>query len=172
MKGMRHAVAASVMVAAAGAFAVGAAADGAGTHGNRLKITFEETRLAIQEPPGLNMRQVIGSGTGTFEGYGAATELVAVSQDHAVTPCGPGSSTSTILRRIIVPQGTLVVKSLGHRCPAPFGILATAQYEVDGAASTGVFADARGHGSDIIRIEPPPDGRVVATLSGKLNLAG
>lgn len=127
--------------------------------------------MAIQEPPGLGMRQVIASGTGTFEGFGAATELVAVSQDHAITPCGPGSSTSTILRRIVVPEGILVVKSLAHRCPAPFGILATGRYEIDGAASTGVFAGARGRGRDIGEIEPPPTGRVVVTLTGKLHLA-
>jgi hypothetical protein len=135
-------------------------------------ITFEETRVAIQDPPGLGMRQVIVSGVGTFEGFGAATELAAVSQDLTVAPCGAGSNTSTILRRIVVPeQGTLILKSLAHRCPAAFGIHAAGTYEVDGAASTGIFADAQGRGSDEADIEPPPSGRVVVTISGKLRLA-
>lgn len=172
MKAIRHAVAASVIVVAAGALAVAAAADRSGNDGNRLLITFEETRVAIQDPPGLGMRQVIVSGVGTFEGFGAVTELAAVSQDLTVAPCGPGSNTSTILRRIVVPeQGTLILKSLAHRCPAPFGIHAVGRYEVDGASSTGIFAGARGRGSDEAEIAPPPSGRVVVTISGKLHLA-
>ena len=171
MKGIRHAVAASVIVVVAGVLAVGAAADGARSHGNRLQITFEETRLSIQEPPGLGMRQTILSGTGTFEGFGSATELVGVTIDLSVTPCGAGSSTSTILRRVVVPEGVLVLKSLAHRCPAEFGIRVIGRYEVDGDASTGIFAGARGHGSDTLEIGPPPDGPTV-TISGKLNLAG
>jgi hypothetical protein len=155
----------------AGALA-GAAADQSSSRGNRLLITFEETRVAIQDPPGLGMRQVIVSGVGTFEGFGAANELAAVSQDLTAAPCGPGSSTSTILRRIVVPdQGTLILKSLAHRCPAPFGIHAVGTYEVDGDSSTGIFAGAEGRGSDEADIEPPPSGRVQVTISGKLHLA-
>lgn len=172
MKGLRHVVAASVMVVAAGALAVGAAADRTDTHGNRLGITFVETRLAIQEPPGLGMRQSILSGTGTFEGFGAATELVAVSIDLSATPCGAGSSTSTILRRVVVPQGVLVLKSLAHRCPAEFGIKVIGEYEVDGDASTGIFAGARGRGTDIVEATGPPPAGPVVTISGKLHLAG
>jgi hypothetical protein len=155
----------------AAALAVGAAADQSARRGNRLLITFEETRVAIQEPPGFGMRQVIVSGVGTFDGFGAATELAAVSQDLTVAPCGAGSNTSTILRRIVVPeQGTLILKSLAHRCPAPFGIHAVGAYEVDGASSTGIFAGAKGRGSDEADIEPPPSGRVLVTISGKLHL--
>jgi hypothetical protein len=170
MREARHVVAA-VMTVATVVLAMGATASGSATHGNRLQITFEETRLAIHEPPGLGIRQVIGAGTGTFEGFGPASEIVAVSQDQTVTPCGAGSNTSTIMRRIVVPQGTLILKSLAHRCPSPTGITALGFYEVDGASSTGVFAGARGQGRDTTEIEPPPSGRVVATISGKLNLA-
>jgi hypothetical protein len=170
MKGVRYAVAASAMVVAVGAFAVSAAAERAGI-GNRLQITFEETRLSIQEPAGLGIRQSILSGIGTFDGYGAATELVAVSIDLSVTPCGAGSSTSTILRRVVVPQGVLVLKSLAHRCPGPFGINVSGRYEVDGAASTGIFAGASGRGTDTVESRPPPDAPLV-TISGKLKLAG
>ena len=142
------------------------------THGNRLQITFVETRLSIQEPPGLGMRQTLLSGTGTFEGFGAATELVAVSIDLSVTPCGAGSSTSTILRRVVVPEGILVLKSLAHRCPAPFGIKVIGQYVVDGDASTGIFAGARGRGTDTVEVPGPPPAGPIVTISGKLHLAG
>ena len=85
MKRLHHAVVATVIAAvAAGALAVGAAADRSSTEGNRLQITFTETRLSIQEPPGLGMRQTILSGTGTFEGFGPATELVGVTIDLTV----------------------------------------------------------------------------------------
>jgi hypothetical protein len=68
--------------------------------------------LAVQDRAAdLGIRQVISSGIGTFEGFGAATEIGAVSIDLTVTPCGPGSSTSTIMRRIVVPNGTLVLKT-------------------------------------------------------------
>ncbi len=170
MKRLRQAVVAMVVVVAAGVLAVGAAADRSHNHGKRLQITFEETRLSIQEPPGLGMRQTILSGTGTFAGFGAATELAAVSIDLSVTPCGAGSSTSTILRRVVVPQGVLVLKSLAHRCPAPFGISVIGRYVVDGDASTGIFAGARGRGSDTVEAPPPP-GAPVVTISGKLHLA-
>lgn len=121
----------------------------------------------------LGIRQVITSGTGILEGFGAATELAAISQDHTLTPCGTGSSSSTILRRIVVPEGTLVLKTLAHRCPAGGGaIVATGEYQVDGDSSTGVFAGARGKGSETVRIDPPPSGAITATISGKLKLAG
>ena len=55
--------------------------------------------------------------------------------------------------------------------PGRFGIKVIGRYEVDGDASTGIFAGARGHGSDTLEIGPPPDGPTV-TISGKLNLAG
>jgi hypothetical protein len=168
---MKWALAFALVAVTTGAAAMGAAADRSSAKGNRLLITFEETRLSIHEPAGLGMRQVIGSGTGTLEGFGPATELVAVSIDLSVAPCGPGSSTSTILRRVVVPQGVLVLKSLAHRCPAPFGIKAVGQYEVDGDASTGVFAGARGHGTDTTEVGPPPTGRVTNTIAGKLHLA-
>ena len=167
----RPAAAGALAAVVAGVVAVGASADRPAVAGNRLLISFEETRVAIQDPPGLGMRQVIVSGVGTFDGFGAATELAAVSQDLTARPCGPGSSTSTVLRRITVPEGVLVLKTNAHRCPAPFGINAVGEFEIDGAASTGVFAGAWGSGSDTVEIEPPPSGRVVATISGKLHLA-
>jgi hypothetical protein len=150
---------------------VGAASD-TSNDGNRLQATFTETRLAVQDRTAdLGIRQVILSGTGTVDGFGAATEINAVSFDVMVTPCGPGSSTSTILRRIVVAEGTLVLKTLAHRCPTPTGILATGEYQVDGASSTGVFAGAWGRGSEKVDVAPPPSGAIVVTISGRLHLA-
>src|SRR5712691_6658722 len=138
---------------------VGAAAQERSNHANRLEITFSVTRLAIADRPDLGIRQVITSGTGTFEGFGSATEISAVSIDSTARPCGPGSSTSTIMHRIVVPEGTLIVKTLAHRCPtASGGILATGEIQVDGAASTGVFAGAWGSGSETTQVQPPPSG--------------
>jgi hypothetical protein len=168
---LRYALAGAVAVVAAGTVAVTAAADRSPNHANRLDMTFEETRVSIHDRSDLGMRQVIASGTGTFAGYGDATELAAVSIDLSVTPCGPGSNTSTVLRRVVVPQGTLVLKTRAHRCPAQYGINAIGEYEVDGAASTGVFAGAWGRGSDTVEVGPPPAGHIVATISGKLHLA-
>jgi hypothetical protein len=90
--------------------------------------------------------------------------------DVAVTPCGPGSSTSTIMRRIVVSAGTLVLKTLAHRCPTATGLLATGEYQVDGASSTGVFAGASGRGSEKVEIPPAPAASIV-TISGTLHLA-
>jgi hypothetical protein len=159
-----------VTAAVATTVVAGSASSAPSSDGNRLEITFTETRLAIQEPPGLGMRQSILSGTGTFEGFGAATELVGVTIDLSVAPCGAGSNTSTILRRVVAPQGVLVLKSLAHRCPGPLGINVRGRYEVDGDASTGVFAGASGRGTDTVEPQPPPAAPIV-TLSGKLYLA-
>ena len=143
-----------------------AIAQGPPDHANRIGAVFTETRLDILDRPDLGIRQVINQGVGTLDGFGAATEIAAVSQDHTVTPCGPGSSTSTVMRRIVVPEGTLMLKTLAHRCPTDFGIAVIGQFEVDGVASTGVFAGAWGSGSDTVQV-----GTVVTTtISGKLHL--
>lgn len=169
---VRLALAGAVAAVAAGALAIGAAADRPPNDANRLEATFSETRVALQDRVAdLGIRQVIASGTGTIEGFGAATELASVSQDHWMTPCGPGSSTSTIMRRIVVAEGTLVLKTRAHRCPVGGGVIvASGEYEVDGASSTGVFAGAWGRGNETTRIEPPPAGAISATISGGLHL--
>jgi hypothetical protein len=155
----------------ASGIAIGATAGSPPNHANRLEATFAETRVAVQDRTAdLGIRQTISSGTGTLEGFGAATEIAAISRDVSSTPCGPGSSSTTILRRIVVPEGTLVVKTLGRQCPAPGGQLATGEYQVDGASSTGVFAGAWGDGIESTQVGPPPSGAITATYSGKLHL--
>jgi hypothetical protein len=164
IRGFRHAA----MVGVAGCvLAYGLAiAQGPPNHANRIGAVFTETRLDILDRPDLGIRQVINQGTGTLDGFGAATEIVAVSYDRTVSPCGFGSDSTTILRRIVVPEGTLILKTLAHRCPTASGLVALGQFEVDGASSTGVFAGAWGSGSDTVQIGPI----VTATISGKLHL--
>jgi len=135
--------------------------------GNRVEATFTETRLVVTERPELGIRQVINSGVGTLEGFGDATEIVAVSIDRTVEPCGPGSDTTTVLRRMVVADGTLVLKTSAHRCPTVSGLIAYGEFEVDGASSTGVFEGAWGGGSDTVNIAMPLNN---VTISGKLHL--
>jgi hypothetical protein len=160
-------IAASVITAG---LVVPTAAQGPPTHANRLDATFAEARLVVTDRPDLGVRQVINSGDGTLEGFGNATEIVAVSIDRTLTPCGPGSDTSTVLRRIVVAAGTLVLKTLAHRCWTSSGLVAFGDYEVDGDASTGVFAGAWGSGTDTVQIGTPNVDIPTATISGKLHL--
>jgi hypothetical protein len=167
MKGQRHAVAASVIALAAGAVAVGAAA-GPRNDGNRLEATFEEVRIATHDRSAdLGILQAINSGAGTVEGFGDATEILAVSQDRTVTPCGPGSRSNATIRRVVVAAGTLVLQGAGITCPTatPGELLVTNTFVVDGASSTGIFAGARGTGTDTVLLPS----RTVS-LKGKLHL--
>jgi hypothetical protein len=166
MRAMRRVVLVGAACVLAAGLVVSAAAQGLPNHANRFEAAFTETRLAVTDQPDLGIRQVINWGTGTFEGFGDATEIVAVSIDRTVTPCGPGSDTSTVMRRIVVPEGTLMLKTLAYRCPTASGLVVIGEYQVDGASSTGVFAGAWGSGSDTVQIGT----LVTTTISGKLHL--
>jgi hypothetical protein len=113
--------------------------------------------------------QIINTGTGTVQGFGPATMVLSITQDHDVTPCGPGSSTNAAIRRITLAQGVLVEEELAIACPTPSGgLIITGTYQVDGRSSTGLFAGARGEGTLTAEttVNPP-----TSTLSGKLFLA-
>jgi hypothetical protein len=160
-------IAFAVAAASASALAVGAAA-GPRSDGNRLDATFEEVRIATHDRSAdLGILQAINGGTGTLEGFGDATEILAVSQDRSVNPCGPGSRSNATIRRIVVASGTLVLQGAGVTCPTgtPGELLVTNSFVVDGASSTGVFEGARGSGTDIVLLPS----RTVS-LSGKLHL--
>jgi hypothetical protein len=148
--------------------AASAAAEEQPNRANRLEASFTETRLSVLDRiADLGIRQVIVSGTGTLEGFGEATEMVAVSIDGTVAPCGPGSDSSTVMRRIVVSEGTLILKTMAHRCPTPSGLVTSGEYEVDGDSSTGVFAGARGSGSEAVDIATLNTVRI----SGQLHFA-
>jgi hypothetical protein len=157
-----------VVLGLAGGFALHTAA-GAQQGGNRLEASFSENAASITNRIGdLGTFQLINTGSGTVEGFGAATVVVGITQDRSVTPCGPGSWTNAATRRIVLDGGVLVLRELSiGPCPTASGPRITGTYEVDGLSSTGIFAGARGTGDDTVDIVAH-----TSTISGKLKLAG
>ncbi len=128
-----------------------------------LTATF--TSGAVSVTSNLGMVELILTGTGTVQGFGAATEVVGLIQDHAVTPCGAGSYSDTASRRIVMSGGMLILHEAGMTCMTSSGLQASATYHVDGQASTGIFAGARGTGNVIVDVVTHQE-----TLSGTLIL--
>ena len=137
-------------------------------HANRLEASFTESAASITNRiADLGTFQLINTGSGTVDGFGAATVVVGITQDRSVTPCGPGSWTNAATRRIVLQEGVLVLRELAIRCPTASGPDITGTYEVDGLSSTGIFAGARGSGENTANTVTH-----TSTLSGKLKLAG
>ena len=110
--------------------------------------------------------QFITTGTGNVQGFGAATVVVGITQDHSVTPCGPGSWTNAATRRIVLERGVLVLYERSVACMTSTGPVITGTYRVDGRSSTGVFAGARGKGRLTVHAAAG-----TTELSGSLHLA-
>jgi hypothetical protein len=143
-------------------------ASAAAADGNRFEATFQESTASVTNRIGdLGTFQLINTGAGTVEGYGAASMVASVTQDRSVQPCGPGSWTNAGIRRIVLPDGVLILRSVAYVCQSASGPIATEKWFVDGASSTGVFAGARGSGEGRVQIAT-----ATSTLSGKLKLAG
>jgi hypothetical protein len=137
-------------------------------HANRLEASFSESAASITNRiADLGTFQLINRGSGTVEGFGAATVVVGITQDRSVTPCGPGSWANAAIRRIVLDEGVLVLFELSIACPTASGPVITGTYEVDGLSSTGIFAGARGSGDLTVNVPTS-----TSTLSGKLKLAG
>jgi hypothetical protein len=137
-------------------------------HANRLEASFTESAASITNRiADLGTFQLINTGSGRVDGFGAATVVVGITQDRSVTPCGPGSWTNAATRRIVLREGVLVLRELAIRCPTDSGPDITGTYEVDGLSSTGIFAGARGIGENTANTVTH-----TSTLSGKLKLAG
>jgi hypothetical protein len=137
-------------------------------HANRFEASFAESAQSITNRiADLGTFQLINTGSGTVEGFGAATVVVGITQDRSVTPCGPGSWTNAATRRIVLAEGVLVVREVSERCPTASGPDITGTYEVDGLSSTGIFAGARGSGVDHANTVTHE-----STLSGTLKLVG
>jgi hypothetical protein len=85
--------------------------------------------------------------------------MLAMSQDRSVTPCGPGSWTNAGIRRIVVAAGVLILRNKAYVCQTAAGPVATGKWLVDGDSSTGIFAGARGSGTET---SAHPDRAVVA----------
>jgi hypothetical protein len=137
--------------------AAGSAAD------SMLKATFTSSAVAVT--PDLGLVELILTGTGTVQGFGAASEVVGLIQDHAVTPCSAGSYSDTASRRIVMNGGLLILHEAGITCMTSSGPQASATYQVDGQASTGIFAGARGTGNVTVDVTTHQE-----TLSGTLIL--
>jgi hypothetical protein len=164
---IRLTFAAAAAAALASALAIAVRAEPT-NRANRLQATFHETNASVANRiPDLGVFQLINTGTGSVDGFGAATMTIGVTQDRSVHPCGPGSWTNAAVRRITVEAGVLVLRELAYVCQTPSGPVASGTWTVDGASSTGVFADARGSGEDTVDLST-----ATSTLSGKLHLAG
>ncbi len=135
----------------------------ASTDGNRLEATFTTSLVSIQANVG--MVELILSGQGTVEGFGAATEVVGLIEDRTVTPCGAGSYSDTAARRVILTGGVLILHESGMTCMTGSGLQARATYQVDPLASTGIFAGAIGTGDVTVDVASSTE-----TLSGMLIL--
>jgi hypothetical protein len=164
---IRLTFAAAAAAALASALAIAVRAE-ATNDANRLQATFHETNASVTNRiADLGVFQLINTGTGSVDGFGAATMTISVTQDRSVHPCGPGSWTNAAVRRITVDAGVLVIRELAYVCQTASGPVASATWNVDGPSSTGVFAGARGSGDERVDIATH-----TATLSGRLHLAG
>ena len=60
-----------------------------------FRATFVEIRMVTTDRVAdLGSYQFVNTGTGTVDGRGDATVVLAMSQDRTVQPCGPGSWTN------------------------------------------------------------------------------
>jgi hypothetical protein len=159
------------LAAALATFASGAAlssASGTASGSMRFEAHFQESNASVTNRiADLGLFQLMNTGVGTVEGLGPATMALAMSQDRSVTPCGPGSWTNAGTRRIVVADGVLVLRNEAYVCQTSDGPVATGRWQVDGDSSTGLFAGARGSGTEHVHI---PTAR--SSLFGKLKLAG
>ena len=111
------------------------------------------------------MVELILAGSGTVQGFGAATDVVGVVEDFAASPCGPGGASNSSQQRIVLPSGVLETHGAGMNCVTASGAQVTGTWRVDGQASTGIFAGARGTGHVTVDVATGQD-----TLSGTLIL--
>jgi hypothetical protein len=161
----------SVATAIAGVAAIGVFATSPPDHANQINVTFHETPVVISDHTAdLGIRQIILTSTWTLDGFGLVSDVTSVTQDTAVHPCGPGSSSEVATRRIVWSGGTLVLREGGIQCITASGPVFSGTYVVDGDASTGVFAGADGSGTVTVHVAIPPRPGTT-TLSGRLKLA-
>jgi len=81
------------------------------------------------------------------------------------SPCGPGGASNSSQGRFVLPGGMLELSTDGMSCVTASGSQVTGTYRVDGRASTGIFAGARGTGHFTVDVATGQD-----TISGTLIL--
>ncbi len=128
-----------------------------------LHATFTDSAVSVT--PGQGMVELILTGTGTVQGFGAATDVVGVVEDRAASPCGAGGASNSAQTRIVMAGGVLELHEAAMLCVTASGPRVTGTYRVDGQASTGIFAGARGTGHVTVDVATGQD-----TLSGTLIL--
>ena len=139
---------------------------GARSGAKDFRATFTESNASMtNRVADLGIVQLINTASGTVNGYGSATVVLAMSQDRTVEPCGPGSWTNAGTRRIVLDTGVLVLHEVAEVCETEIGLVARGTWTVDGASSTGMFAGARGSGRDAVYLPAR-----LSTLTGKLKL--
>ncbi len=166
---MRTSIRLAILVAAVAATTSAVAlhtAAGAPSGAKDFRATFTETNASMtNRVADLGIVQLINTASGTVNGYGSATAVLAMSQDRTVEPCGPGSWTNAGTRRIVLGTGVLVLREVAEVCETEIGLVARGTWTVDGASSTGMFAGARGSGRDAVYLPAR-----LSTLTGKLTL--
>jgi hypothetical protein len=150
MRKLMISLAASAAVMAGMAATLQASAQASTRDDGSLEATFTSTPVSVT--PNLGMVDLIVSGTGTVEGFGAATQVVGVVEDRTASPCGAGGAADSAERRIVMQGGTLELHEVGNLCITASGPRITGTYRVDGQASTGIFAGARGAGN--VAVDP------------------
>jgi hypothetical protein len=125
------------------------AAASASSHTVRISAKLAVTHTA---PPTCTAGVCVirNHGTGTLTPYGKVTFTTVITADTRQPPCGTGSQwVNRIIRTITTSQGKLVLHEAGLLCSQPrLGGQVKAVWAGDGADSTGIFAGARGQGSD------------------------
>ena len=131
-----------------------------------FNATFVESRASTTDRiADLGILQLINTGTGAVEGYGTGTVVLADE---------PGSFGAALRSRELDERrppthhrcrGRARPNRGGVRLPTPSGPKASGTWTVDGDASTGAFAGARGSGE--VSVEIPTR---TATHTGKLKV--
>ena len=122
---IRLAILVAVVAATTSAFALHAAS-GARVTATDFRATFTETNASVtNRVADLGIFQLINTASGTVDGYGAATVVLAMSQDRSVEPCGPGSWTNAGIRRIVLGDGVLILHEVAEVCETEIGLVAT-----------------------------------------------
>ena len=150
MRKLMISLAASAVVIAGIAATLQASAQASTRDDGRLEATFTATPVSVT--PGLGMVDLIVTGPGTVQGFGAATEVVGVVEDQTASPCGAGGAADSAERRIVMQGGVLETHEVAKLCMTASGPRITGTYRVDGQASTGIFAGARGTGN--VAVDP------------------
>ena len=135
MRKLMISLAASAAMMAGMAATLQATAQASSMDDGRLEATFTDSDVSVTH--GLGMVQLILTGTGTVQGFGAATDVVGVVEDFAASPCGPGGASNSAQLRIVTHGDVLELSSAAMNCVTASGPQVTGTYRVDGQASTG-----------------------------------